>query len=201
MTTLTSSRRRCGRFVACLIAIAVAVLASEAWGQTSNGTQFRRGTTLGGFAGVAAGDTKAALGTALGWEISPRLAVEGRGLWLPDGTASTDFVASLNALMPIRPLGAVVPFASAGVGMYRATVDAGQRDVPEFYRQRLGVREHEIFQDFALTMGGGANMFVSPHFAIRPEVTILLVTTTSDVRTVALFGVHVVYHFVSHKVQ
>jgi hypothetical protein len=183
-------------------AIAVLVIATHAWGQTSSGAQWRRGTTLGGFAGASTADgTTAALGTSLGWELSPRLTIEGRGVWLPDDPDSSDFFAWLGAVVPFRRGAFVEPFASAGVGMYLATVDVAAGEVPAFYQDRMNGRPRASFDDFALGFGGGANMFVTPHIAIRPEVTVIVVTTQTHARTVPVFGVHVAYHFESHKIR
>jgi opacity protein-like surface antigen len=183
-------------------AIAVLVIASQAWGQASSGAEWRRGTTLGGFAGVSTADrTSLALGTSLGWELNRHLTIEGRGMWLPNQPASSDFYAWLGAIVPFRPGAFVEPFASAGVGMYHADVDAAAGEVPAFYQGRMDGRQRATFDDFALGFGGGANMFVTSHFAIRPEVMFMLVTTRSDARTVPVFGVNVAYHFESHKIR
>lgn len=199
MTPLTSICRRCSRAVTGLATIAILVFAVEAWGQASSAAQWRRGTTLAGFGGVATGsETMPALGTSLGWEIAPHLSVEGRGLWLPHDPGATDFFAWLGALVPIRPGGTVIPFASAGVGMYQATVNAAD-GVPEFYEQRMAGRQRGTFEDFALAFGGGANIFVTSHIAIRPQVDLLLVTAHNDARPMAVYGVHLAYHFESHK--
>ena len=169
------------------VAIAVLLLATHAWGQTPAGAQWRRGTTLGGFAGVSTADgTNAAIGTSLGWEINPHLAIEGRGVWLPDDPDASDFFAWLGAVVPFRSGSAVEPFASAGVGMYLATVDATTGEVPSFYQERMNGRQRATFDDFALGVGGGVNWFVSSHIAIRPEVTVLFVTTTAESRTSCL---------------
>jgi hypothetical protein len=200
MTPLTSICRRCSRAITGLTTIAILVFAVEAWAQTSTGAQWRRGTTLAGFGGAAtASETTPSLGTSLGWEITPHLTLEGRGLWLPHDPGATDFFAWLGALVPIRPAGTVVPFASAGVGMYQATVNAAD-GVPEFYEQRMAGKQRGTFEDFALAFGGGANIFVTPHIAIRPQVDLLLVTAHGDARPMTVYGVHLAYHFEAHKI-
>lgn len=200
MTTFRASRgvrHICVATIALIMAVAIEVQA-----QPSSGTQWRRGTTLGAFAGAtSAGSAGGAVGTSLGWEVIPHLTLEGRGVWLDKERGSSDFVAWLGALVPVRPAGAVVPFASAGIGMYRATVEAGAIDVPEFYRRRLNTGERATFEDVALALGGGANVFVTSHLAIRPEVNVLVVTTRSETRRVPLYGVHVAYHFEPHKTR
>ena len=201
MTPLTSICRRCSRTITGLAIIAILVFAVEAWGQASSGAQWQRGTTLAGFGGAAtASDTTPSLGSSLGWEITPHLTLEGRGLWLPHDPGSTDFFAWLGALVPFRPARAVVPFASAGIGMYHATVNVAD-GVPTFYEERMDGRQRATFEDFALAFGGGANIFVTSHIAIRPQVDLLLVTAHGDARPMAVYGVHLAYHFEPHKIQ
>ena len=199
MTTFTSSRRRHLRLVILVTAIAILAASAQAWGQPSGGTQWQRGTTLGGFAGAASADgTTPALGTALGWEVYRHLTIEGRGMWLTTDPG-TDFYVALNAIVPFWTVRNVEPFASAGVGMYRATVDAATAAVPDFYQQRLNGHRRGTFEDVAWPLGAGANVFVTSHIAIRPEASLLLVMNGGETRRVGLYGVHVAYHFEPHK--
>jgi hypothetical protein len=201
MTAFTSTRRRCSRAITGLATITILVFAVEAWGQASTAGEWRRGTTLAGFGGAAtASGTTPSLGTSIGWEITPHLTVEGRGLWMPHDPGSTDFFAWLGAVLPIRPGRAVGPFASAGVGMYQATVNSAD-GVPKFYERRMADRQRATFEDFALAFGGGANIFLTSHIAIRPQIDLLLVTTQDDTRPIAVYGVHLAYHFEPHKTQ
>ena len=200
MTTFTSSRKRDARHIVWVATIVMLAASVEAWGQTSKATQWQRGTTLGGFGGVASLEsTTPALGTALGWEFDRHLTVEGRGIWMTKDPGGTDFFVALNAIVPLRPLRNVVPFALAGIGMYRASVDATIGDVPDFYQQRLNGHPRATFEDVALPFGGGANVFVTSHIAIRPEVSLILVMNGGETRTVGLYGLHVAYHFEPHK--
>ena len=199
MTTVTSSRRLHLRIVIWAAAVGILAASAQAWGQTSGGTQWQRGTTLGGFAGAASMEgATPALGTALGWEFHRHMTLEGRGIWMTTDPG-TDFYVALNAIVPLWPLRNVVPFAAAGVGMYRATVDVGSGDVPEFYRQRLNGHPRGTFEDVALPLGVGANVFVTSHIAIRPEASLILVASGGETRRVGLYGVHVAYHFEPHK--
>jgi hypothetical protein len=181
-----------------LVAIALMSVSVEASGQGA--VEWQRGTTLAGFVGAstASSETRPAAGTALGWEITPHFTLEGRGAWLPGDSGSTDFFAWLGAILPLRPAETFVPFASAGIGMYRATVEAASEDVPAFYRDRMSAHR-EVFEDFMLSVGGGADVFVTPHIAIRPEVSLLVVTSGSDARALAVYGVQVAYHFESRR--
>ena len=49
-----------------------------------------------------------------------------------------------------------------------------------------------------LVFGGGADVFVTSHVAIRPEVTFPVIMNGSDHLTKAIWGVHVAYHFEEH---
>src|SRR4029078_13336424 len=201
MTTFTSSGKRDARHIILWVAtIAMIAAAAEAWGQTSKATQWQRGTTLGGFGGVASLDsTTPALGTALGWELHRHVTVEGRGIWMTKDPGRNEFLVALNAIVPLQPLRHVVPFALAGVGMYQASVDAPTGDVPAFYQQRLHGHPRATFEDLALPFGGGATVFVTSHIAIRPEASLILIMNGGETRTVGLYGVHVAYHFAPHK--
>jgi hypothetical protein len=185
-----------------LTAIAILAMSVEARAQSSNTDEWHHGTTLAGFFGVGSvAGTKPAVGTTLGWDLTPRLTLEGRGVWFPEDRETTDFYAWFGALAPFRPAAAFVPFASAGIGMYRATVDASVEDIPAFYEGRMENRGRATFQDFSLAFGGGVDIFVTSHVAIRPEVNLLLVMAKGQTLTAGLYGVQVAYHFEPHKPQ
>jgi hypothetical protein len=104
-------------------------------------------------------------------------------------------------LLPDRP---IVPFVSAGVGVYLTTFDAVVPAMPRFYQRRMMPRaggwNGQTFDDFAVAMGGGADFFLAQHLALRPELTILLVTTRSSAQAVPVFGAQLAYHFESHPI-
>jgi hypothetical protein len=84
-----------------------------------------------------------------------------------------------------------------------ASFDAARDDVPDFYRRRLppdtfGVRH--TFTDPSFIAGGGVNLFVSRHLAIRPEVQAMVVRRDSNQLVVTAATAHVVYHFEEHPV-
>lgn len=203
--TTTTLIRRCWAAVVPLIGVfAFLAVAPRASAQTVP-MDWRHGTTLVGFVGTqsAPSDVSPAAGVGLGWEVSRRLSFEGRGMWFGVNDGPSDFAASLAAHVSLLTPRAVVPFVSGGAGMYRATLDSTSR-VPDFYRTRMapdvmGMRSH-TFQDFMLTAGGGVNVFVSSHLALRPEANLMLVTTRSDSRPLGVYGMQVVYHFEAHKV-
>jgi hypothetical protein len=201
MTTFIRSHGIRSRACTWCAAVAIMGIAINASGQAPVGTTWQRGALLSGFvgAGSTSSETTAAAGTALGWEVFPHLSIEGRGTWLHRDQVPADFTATLGALMPLLPLRSVVPFGFAGVGMYRATVEPGSPDVPAFYRARMSPGSaREIFQDVTLVFGGGAEVFATPHFAIRPEVTFPVILGGSSHLTKAVWGVYGVYHFEAH---
>jgi hypothetical protein len=183
----------------------VACAAIEAGAQTIGKVDWHRGTTLAGFIGAAApsSETSAAAGLALGWELLPHLVIEGRGIWLDAGANAGSFAAALGARVPLRPARPVVPFLSSGVGFYHASFDRPRAGIPEFYRRRLDSAADlasATFDDFAVAFGGGADVFLKEHLALRPEVTVMLVIAGSDVRPVPVYGVQLAYHFEDHPI-
>jgi hypothetical protein len=189
--------------VVCLVLV-IANLASDVRAQAPSGDEWRQGTTLAGFAGAgsSSSNTDISGGLSLGWEITPRFAIEGRGLWLGAGGDADAFAATLATLVAFDRARPIKPFALAGIGLYRTTIDSGASDVPSFYSSRMTSRglRTETFTDFALAFGGGVDLFVSRHFALRPEITVQLAITSSQVHAVAVYGVQVAYHFESHPI-
>ena len=170
--------------------------------------EWHKGTALSVFAGAvsATEGTDGAAGVAIGWEFTPRFTLEGSGLW----TVGQD-VEGFSALAGTRinllsPRGAV-PFVSAGVGLYQATVDVDHSGTPEFYmaRMRMAIRAgsggpHQTFTDFATSVGGGIDLHLKQHVALRPDVRVLFVHADGDTRPMAVYGVHLVYHFEEHPI-
>lgn len=173
----------------------------------SQDNPFRFGTTLSGFAGGAADDqgTTAAAGLELGWEITRRLAIQGTTLWSAPGTGQHDFSVTLGPRINLTRGGRGVPFLAAGVGMYRAAFDSLAGPLPPFYGSRLTASQRldvgGTFDDFVASVGGGAEFFVHPHWAVRPDARVMMVFGNSDVRWVTAFGGSVAYHFERHPIS
>jgi hypothetical protein len=62
-----------------------------------------------------------------------------------------------------------------------------------------GGRDHS-FNDFAYSFGGGLDIFLRRHVALRPDVRVILATDGSRSRAVAVYGVHLAVHFEEHPV-
>lgn len=54
--------------------------------------------------------------------------------------------------------------------------------------------------DPAFVLGGGANRYVTPRWAIRPQAEALLVRRHGSTYTLGLVTVHVAHHFERHTV-
>lgn len=44
-------------------------------------------------------------------------------------------------------------------------------------------------------VGGGVDIYLERHVSLRPHARLVLVTADSQVRPLAVYGVHVTYHF------
>jgi hypothetical protein len=93
-----------------------------------------------------------------------------------------------------------VPFVTAGVGLYRASFDAAAGSIPDFYRRRMAMRMDgpgimSTFTDPSVVLGGGMNLFVTRHVAIRPDVETMIVMRNSASHMVTAIVVHMAYHF------
>ena len=192
--------------VACLAAMVIITTAPSAWSQTVATNEWRYGTTLAGFVGAASPSsvTGVAAGAALGWEITPHFTLEGRGIWFDAGHRADAFTALLGARVPLLPARPVVPFLSAGAGVYRATFESMSSAIPHLYQRRMMSEsagfQGRTFDDFVVALGGGVDVFLARHLALRPEVTVLLVTTRAYTRTVPVYGLQLAYHFESHPI-
>ena len=167
--------------------------------------EWRHGTTLAGFVGAAAlfSGVDPALGLSLGWEMTPWFGLEGRGTWFPGPDGMSAFAASFGGRIAFESARPMLPFASAGIGFYRAVFDTPTPDaMPRFYRQRMNDAGllGRTFDDLLVTIGAGTEVFLSRHVALRPELTVMMVAARSDARAIPVFGVQVAYHFESHPI-
>ena len=164
------------------------------------------GTTLNLFAGAGVDSSTAGAlgGMSLGWEVTPKVAIEGSGYWLDRGTGATAFAAALKLQAGFAGLNTAVPFVEAGIGLYRASFDATATSVPDFYRGRIdaatGPPASSVFMDPSFILGGGVNIFVTSHLAIRPDVEAMIVRRDSQTYVVTAVAVHMAYHFERHRI-
>lgn len=195
------SRLRCG------VVLMLLLLSAPASAQPDAATVWRRGTTLNLFGGIAAtsNDRGPLAGGALGWEITPRIALEGSGAWFEWGHRAHAFGAALRALVPLATSRPVIPFLAGGVGLYRASFRAADTKMPDFYRRRIVDQPERFgasttFTDPSLVFGGGVNVFASRHVAIRSDVDATVVMRNSRARVIMTAAVHLAYHFEDHPI-
>ena len=188
------------------VAVGLAVANSASAQTPSTPVIWSHGTTVNLFAGVAtaSSDTGPLAGGAFGWEVTPRLAIEGSGSWLDRADGAGAFAADLKALVNLAPGHAVMPFLHGGVGMYRAWFDLSQGTPPDFWADRLvdsavGLTT-ATFTDPSFVVGGGMNFFVTRHMAIRPDVDWKIVRNNSGSYVITTVNVHFAYHFEDHPI-
>lgn len=188
---------------------ALSLSAPAATQTVGSANEWGRGTTLTGFAGIAVDSARSGplVGGTVGWEITPRLAIDGSGMWVEHGSSNDVFAAALK--VRAAPFGTrtrlrtAVPFLQAGIGMYRASFKA-RDDMPGFYRYRMhqdvssGVKRS--FTDPSLVFGGGADVFVSRNVAIRPDIEAMVVLRDSRSHVATALRINVVYHIEEHPV-
>jgi Outer membrane protein beta-barrel domain len=194
-------RRMIGCFAAALLLLPCAAAAQP----PAPTSAWAHGTTVNAFAGGAAESsrTRALLGGSFGWEITPGIGIEASGSWLDRGTDADAFLADLTGQVALTPPTRIVPFVEGGIGFYRATFGQAATDIPAFYRRRLmgqgfmAASKH-TFTDPAFVFGGGVNIYLNRHVAIRPTVNAIVVHRDAANHTLAEFAVHLAYHFEQH---
>ena len=187
-----------------MVLIGCCCTAGVAAAQTSSANPWGYGTTLSGSVGVGIDSehTGSALGAAVGWELTPKVAIEGDASWLDRGPGADGFSAALKLRAAMFGRDRAAPFVTAGVGMYRAAYSQDAAEVPSFHRRRMapGVAGRQTFTDPSLVFGGGVNVFLNRHFAIRPDVEALVVMRDSQTYVVTTAAVHLAFHFEDHPV-
>lgn len=151
-------------------------------------------------AAVDASTTGVFGGAALGWELKPKLMIEGSGRWANRDGDAAGFNAALKVRAGLRRSD-VSPFVEAGIGLYHLSTTT-LSDVPAFYGRRAGAdtSARHTFTDPSFHLGAGVNMFVTRRLAIQPAVDTMLVTGNADSFATGWFAVRVVYHFEDHPV-
>jgi len=201
--SMSGSTALAGLLTTLLIGVASSASAQDA--NAAPSPDFQHTTTLSGYIGTARASNTMdlAAGAAMGWQVTPHFGAEMRGFWLKADEHQNAFSAVVAFRASLRPGHRAVPFVAAGGGVYQMRFDTGFVDAPEFYRQRMTnlspVLPHYRFTDPVIALGGGADLFVSRHVAIRPEAMALIVIGGGDHRTVPAYGLQVAYHFESDQ--
>jgi hypothetical protein len=187
-----------GSFGLFLLACAASVEAQTPDFTTCTTANFKGGASFGD------GSQTALFGGAIGWELTPRVAIETTLHWLVPNKGADAFSVMFTAQAPLVGRRTFVPFVSGGLGVYSAGFDADATDIPEFYARRMdppGVPSgDERFTDPAVVFGGGVSVFTSRNMSIRPEVETLWVRQDSMNHFVTSVSVRFAYHFELHRV-
>jgi hypothetical protein len=160
--------------------------------------RWSRGATLTGAGGVATGSdhTGATLGGAIGWEITPRIGLEGSATWFDKQTGSSAFAAALNVRATLADFYWLAPFVEGGFGMYSASFDPKRApDIPSFYSDRMSGVITNWFNDPAFFAGAGIDLLRRNNFAFRPTVGAIVAVRDGQAYTVGTVAVRVEYHF------
>jgi outer membrane protein with beta-barrel domain len=192
---------------ACAIASALVAVSALAFAQESTQNTWSHGTTLNLFAGASSEPMKGAFtaGGAIGWQLTPTIAIEGTGGWIDSQSSSPWFTAALKAQARLAYAAGTNPYVEGGIGLCRATFDAGQANVPTFYHQRMmetpgaSLMNH-TFTDPTFAFGAGLNILVTRHVAIRPAVELTTVFRDRNTLTMTAGVVRLAYHFENHPV-
>lgn len=189
----------------CLATLLVFVTSATVAAQTMPpGNTWSHGTTVDVFAGVATASSRggALAGGAAGWEITPRFGLEGRMTWFDRPGRAEAFAAALTARASLVSMRTAVPFVKGGVGLYRASFETANGNMPDFYRRRLGAGfgMTHTFTDPSFVVGGGVDVFTSQHWAIRAEIEASVVRRQSRSYVVTAVTMGVAYHFEEHPV-
>jgi len=164
-----------------IMALALLAISATASAQTAPRHPWDRGTTLEGFAGASTTpSTIATYGGAFGWELTPRFEVQALGSWFPR-TDIDEFAADLKVLMNLIKPSVLVPYVTAGAGVYQGTFDRPDWEI-----------------DPTAILGGGAHFYVRRHLSIRPEATLRFVIDKGKTYKVASFTCALTYHFEEH---
>lgn len=188
-------------------AVLLLATGSVASAQTVPNNTWSHGTTINLFTGaaVASSTTGVTAGGAAGWEVTRLFGIEGLAEWLDRPQGEEGFGVSLSGLVNLTSVRPIVPFLKGGVGFYRATFDGTATDVPEFYQQRIEATDpalgtRQTFTDPSFVVGAGVQLFVSRHWAVRPDVAVTIVRDHSASYIVTGVTVHAAYHFEDHPV-
>jgi len=192
---------------ACSIAPAFVAVAALAFAQESAQNTWSHGTTLNVFAGASSEPMNGAFtaGGAIGWQVTPTWAIEGTGGWIDSESSSAWFTAALKAQARLAYAKGTNPYVEGGIGLCRATFDAGQTNVPAFYQKQMldspgASMMNHTFTDPTFAFGAGLNILATRHIAIKPAVEVTTVFRNSNTFTMTAGVVRLAYHFENHPV-
>jgi len=165
-----------------------------------------RGTTIAvaGGAGFEASSSGPLIGGGVGWEMTPRIGLDGAVHWFSRSEGSEAFAAALTVRAALAG-SPVAPFLRGGVGLYRMTFDGARPDeVPGFYGRRLtpsaGSRIHHTFTDPTLILGGGVDFFLTRKLALAPQWEVAWLRRQGHSHVVTAASIRIAYHIEEHPI-
>jgi hypothetical protein len=164
--------------------------------------QWSRGATLAlsGGVGTASDSNGMLLGGVIGWDITPRIGLEGLGMWMDKQPGASAFGAAIGVRAELTESHPTGPFVSGGFGLYLATYDPNRTtDIPSFYRDRISGSITNTFVDPAFFAAAGFDLYRSQRLAIRPAFGASLAVRDSRTYAVGTFTVRVEYHFMDNR--
>jgi len=193
----------------CLCALlAIGAFCASAMAQSASDASLNGGaTTLTAFAGASAGDSSVqpVLGAGAGWRVTPRVSVEGTGLWASARSGGSAFAAAVKSEVALTSSQRASPFVQAGIGLYRARFDDVDRPIPSFYRRRLAESSSTAgaqvtFTDPTVVFGGGVNIRLNRRLTTRPDIESQVAVRSSHTYVMTTVRIHLVYYFENHPV-
>jgi hypothetical protein len=152
--------------------------------------------TMAGGASTASDHNGGTFGAAIGWEMTPRLGLEGSGTWLAKPAGSNAFAGALSVRALLTKTHTLAPFVEGGFGLFAASFDPNRAtDIPAFYANRLTGATTNWFTDPAFFAAAGIDVFRSHRVAIRPTVGAIFAVNDGQSYTTATATVRVEYHF------
>jgi hypothetical protein len=136
------------------------------------------------------------VGGAVGWEITPRVGLEGSATWFDKQPGSTAFAAGLSVRAILLESYWLAPYVEGGFGLYSASFDPKRAtDIPSFYGDRMSGLITNWFTDPAFFAGVGFDLMRRNNFAMRPTFGAIVAVRDGQAYTVGTLGVRVEYHF------
>lgn len=135
-----------------------------------------------------------AFGWSVGWRAWPRVALQGGGIWV-DESGVEGFAALFGARAYLNTSERVTPFVTAEAGLFNASVDSTNPDIPDLYSDRIAQGFTETFNDFVGAGGVGLDIHVGGRIWLRPDARLLMVVDGWRANVLMLAGVHFTYRF------
>jgi hypothetical protein len=190
-----------------LSALLLAAASSTTIAQTLPAHAWSHGTTINLFTGLASASSHAGItaGGAAGWEVTRLFGIEGMAEWLDRPQGEEGFGVTLTGQLNLTGARPYVPFVKGGIGFYRATFDGTATDIPDFYRDRVAMGSpapgtRQTFTDPSFVLGAGVNLFVSRHWALRPDAALTIARDHGASYLLPGLTFHAAYHFEDHPV-